>query len=293
MVARRSGGGLDAMTRKLIPRLRRPAVLAWALAALFVLGMGAALWLDELARQAGGYVGYGLVARPGTLPATGAAVVLAALSGAFNPEPLDPPRQAVTSPLAVDVPAGPLGVVYTIGGGVFSVVFGLAIVAGLGRWWCASAVPAGWSASSFAGWRWRRPWSRWRRGVKPASGQPAGGGSTLERPASRIAWRRRRTGPLRRCRSASSWRRSGSGSAGVVDSTSSLVATGTTTRMASRYSPAPASAAATRGGRRSRAATRSSRVGYSLTRRAAVFSPTPATPGSPSEGSPRRIAKST
>ncbi len=120
------------MTRKLIPRLRRPAVLAWALAALFVLGMGAALWLDELARQAGGYVGYGLVARPGTLPATGAAVVLAALSGAFNPEPLDPPRQAVTSPLAVDVPAGPLGVVYTIGGGVFSVVFGLAIVAGVG-----------------------------------------------------------------------------------------------------------------------------------------------------------------
>src|SRR6266511_848127 len=36
MVARRSGGGLDAMTRKLIPRLRRPAVLAWALAAALV-----------------------------------------------------------------------------------------------------------------------------------------------------------------------------------------------------------------------------------------------------------------
>jgi hypothetical protein len=107
-------------------------VLAWALAALFALGMGAAVWLDELARQAGrpelvqlgaenatyavlglvsatavgavvasrrprnpvgwlllafglltaisiaatGYVGYGLVARPGTLPATGAAVLL-------------------------------------------------------------------------------------------------------------------------------------------------------------------------------------------------------------------------
>ena len=26
-----------------------------------------------------------------------------------------------------------------------------------GRWWCASAAPKGWSASSCAGWRWRRP----------------------------------------------------------------------------------------------------------------------------------------
>jgi hypothetical protein len=61
-----------------------------------------------------------------------AVAVLAALSGAFDPGSMEPPRQAVTSPLAVDVPAGPLGVVYTVGGGVFSVVFGLAIVAGVG-----------------------------------------------------------------------------------------------------------------------------------------------------------------
>ena len=222
------------MTRRSTPRVRlwRPAVLAWALAALFVLGMGATVWLDELARQAGrpelvqlgaenatyavlglvsatavgavvasrrprnpvgwlllafglltaisiaatGYVGYGLVARPGTLPATGAAVplvyalnvagapvpllalallltptgslpsrrwrwvaialvasaVAAALAGVFDTRPLDPPLQAVTSPLAIDVPAGPLGVVYTLTGGVFSIVFGLAILAGAG-----------------------------------------------------------------------------------------------------------------------------------------------------------------
>ena len=35
-----------------------------------------------------------------------------------------------------------------------------------GRWWCASAAPAGWSASSCAGWRWRRRCWWWRRGPR-------------------------------------------------------------------------------------------------------------------------------
>src|SRR6266704_2501778 len=64
--------------------------------------------------------------------ARGAGGGAAALPGVFDPRPLAPPLQAVTSPLAIDVPAGPLGVVYTLTGGVFSIVFGLAILAGAG-----------------------------------------------------------------------------------------------------------------------------------------------------------------
>jgi hypothetical protein len=122
-----------------------------------------------------GYVGYAVVARPGALPATGAAVVLvyalnvagapvpllalallltptgsppsprwrwvaralvavavlAALGGLVDSRPLDPPLQAVTSPLGLDAPAGLLGVVYAVVSGVFGVAFGLAILAGV------------------------------------------------------------------------------------------------------------------------------------------------------------------
>jgi hypothetical protein len=56
MVTRRSRGGLDApTTMQLTPRVRLlwPAVLAWVMAALFVLGMVAIAWLDHLLRRAG------------------------------------------------------------------------------------------------------------------------------------------------------------------------------------------------------------------------------------------------
>jgi hypothetical protein len=122
-------------------RLRRPAVLAWGLWALFALGMGLVAWLDVLLRRAGrpalaqlsaspalpllglasattvgavvasrrprhpvgwlllafgllivltvatkGYVAYGLVARPGALPAARAAVPLHA--GGYSGAPI-------------------------------------------------------------------------------------------------------------------------------------------------------------------------------------------------------------
>src|SRR6266511_1859318 len=80
------------LARQARPR-RWSGVLAWALWALAMLGLAVAAWLDYLQRQAGspetawllhglgllvvanvvasGYVGYGLLARPGALPAAG------------------------------------------------------------------------------------------------------------------------------------------------------------------------------------------------------------------------------
>ncbi len=68
---------------------------------------------------------------------------------------------------------------------------------GPGRWWDASAAPGGWSASSFVGWRWRRPWGRcccW---------SPSSPGSSWRRTSSSwspvpSAWRCCRWPPARR-----------------------------------------------------------------------------------------------
>jgi hypothetical protein len=213
-------------------------VLASALVVLFVVGVAAIGWLDQLLRQAGradlvlwdaedaaygvlglasavavgavvagrrprhpvgwlllgygllvvvsqvarGYVAYGVLARPGAVPGAGVAVVAShalsdsgapvpllalallltptgslpsrrwrwlavvlvvvapvdALGTAFDPVPLDPPLQGVTSPLAIATAGGPLRVAYDVVGGVVGVVFVLAIVAGAGslvvRW---------------------------------------------------------------------------------------------------------------------------------------------------------------
>jgi hypothetical protein len=66
-----------------------------------------------------------------------AVAVLDAVGTAFDPEPLDPPLQAVTSPLAVDL-AGSPRVVYGVVGGLVGVAFVLSILAGAGslvvRW---------------------------------------------------------------------------------------------------------------------------------------------------------------
>jgi hypothetical protein len=57
--------------------------------------------------------------------------VASLVGGAFNPEPLEPPLQSVTSPLAVGLSAGPpsLRLLDVVVGGLFSAAFSLAIVA--------------------------------------------------------------------------------------------------------------------------------------------------------------------
>jgi MFS family permease len=146
---------------------RRPAhPVGWLLLAYGLLTIGSAV--------ATSYVGYGVVARPGALPATSAAVAVvyalneagapaallalallltptgslpsprwrwvaralvavtvASMLGMFDKRPLNPPLQAITSPLAIDAPPGPLTVLHDLVGVVIGGAFGLAIVAGV------------------------------------------------------------------------------------------------------------------------------------------------------------------
>src|SRR6266704_112018 len=175
---------LSATTVGAVLAGRRPAhPVGWLLLAL-----GLSVAVDGVA---GVYAVYGAVARPGELPAarevavyadtatlmgrvciafvllltpTGSlpsarwrwwariAVVAPTVllgSKALLPRPLHPPFQSVPNPFAVHVLVGPLMVVW---GWLRSLPV-------LGWWWppprwsCAFAVPAGWSASSFGGWR--------------------------------------------------------------------------------------------------------------------------------------------
>jgi hypothetical protein len=163
---------------------RRPAhPVGWLL-----LGLGLLVVANGVAS---GYVNYGLLAQPGALPGAGylagiangiqvlwlscvsfvllltptgslpsprwrwwarvaaAAPVLLVLLSAVDPQPLLPEHSEVENPLAVPLPTGLL---------LLSPASPPSSSLPRwwrrpGRWWCASAAPAGWSVSSCAGWR--------------------------------------------------------------------------------------------------------------------------------------------
>ena len=140
---------------------------------------------------ADGYARYGLVARPGALPAarwvaiyspattiaglalvsfvllltpTGslpsprwrwwawvaaAAPVVFVLALTVGPGLVIPPYESAVKPVTIPALAGAVVVAIVAGFTSPAVVWW----SGPGRWWCASATPGGWNASSCAGWR--------------------------------------------------------------------------------------------------------------------------------------------
>jgi hypothetical protein len=83
-----------------------------------------------------------------------AATVVLVVSAALTPHPLEPEDPTFQSPLSAPQALSDL---LAIAGaaGVAALLVGLLAAAG-SLWWCGSAAPAGWSASSSAGWPWRQ-----------------------------------------------------------------------------------------------------------------------------------------
>ena len=86
----------------------------------------------------------------------------------LNSEPLDPPYQAVAQPLLVE--DGPLAVVAILASAISS----SACWSRPGRWWCRFRRARGVERLQLGGWRWRPPWSAWRRRSSWSPGRPSG-----------------------------------------------------------------------------------------------------------------------
>src|SRR5215213_7687459 len=189
---------------------RWSGVLAWAVWALAMLGLAAAAWLDHLVRQAGSPAAAWLLqpAIVPLLVAAVSAATVGALLGSRRPAHpvgwlllglglLVVADVVVSEYVAYGVVARPgsLSGASYLAGVSNGVQFLWLACAGFvllltptgsprsppssslprswrrpGRWWCASAAPAGSSVSSCAGWPWPRPWrpgccwSRWPPG---------------------------------------------------------------------------------------------------------------------------------